>query len=97
MPLYIRGAEREFSVGNSCRFSNMFWTRYSITQFTAGMALQKYMKRLKSQKEQWILFDDNHVQKPTATRGHKIPPILPAELAILIVRTEVGYIYISVK
>ena len=63
------------------------------------MALHKYMKRLKSQKEQWVLFDDNHVQKPTATRGHNIPPILPAELAILmpVVRTEVGYIYISVK
>ena len=63
------------------------------------MALQKYMKRLKSQKEQWVLFDDNHVQKSTATRGHNIPPILPPELAILmpIVRTEDGYIYISVK
>ena len=47
------------------------------------MALQKYMKRLKSQKEQWMLFDDNHVQKPTATRRHKIPSILPVELAIL--------------
>ena len=77
MPLYNSGAEHEFSMVNSQPL------------VSKGNGSTQIPKKITISKRTIVAVWWQLCTEPTATRGHNIAPIFPAELAILtpVVRT----------